>query len=395
MEELCVGRVYARTEKPMSRRRVVILYKYIPQYRVAFFKLLNEICRQHEIDLEIIYGTPGKIDALKGHSVQLEFATYVPNRIISIANVELIWQPILLRLRNADLVIVEQANKLLVNYFLIAGQLLGLRKFAFWGHGRNFQAANPNSLSEKIKRWLVRIPHWWFVYTEGAAKYVQAIGYPRDRVTVVYNAIDTKGLIEHRREIMPDEIAEVRAQHGITSQNVCIYVGSMYPLKRIDFLLSACTTIRSRVPDFHMIFIGAGSDDHLVKRFCADHSWATYLGGVFGREKVKYFMMAKLFLMPGLVGLAILDAFALGAPLVTTDVPHSPEIEYLENGRNGIMVTPAESVDDYASTVVRLLGDDDARMKLVANCADAAAIYTVENMARRFFEGMTRALATN
>ena len=88
-----------------------------------------------------------------------------------------------------------------MNYLLIAGQLLGLRRFAFWGHGRNFQAANPDSLSEKIKRWVVRIPHWWFVYTEGAAKYVQALGYPRDRVTVVYNAIDTKGLIEHRREM--------------------------------------------------------------------------------------------------------------------------------------------------------------------------------------------------
>jgi len=58
-------------------------------------------------------------------------------------------------------------------------------------------------------------------------------------------------------------------------------------------------------------------------------------------------------------------------------------------------VTPAESVEDYVSTVVRLLGDDGARMKLVGNCADAAAIYTVENMAHRFFEGITRALATN
>jgi glycosyltransferase involved in cell wall biosynthesis len=380
----------------MPRKRVVILYKYIPQYRVEFFRLLNETCRKHEIDLEIIYGTPGKIDALKGHSAELEFATLVPNRIVCIANVELIWQPILSRLRNADLVIVEQANKLLVNYVLVAGQLLGLHRFAFWGHGRDIQAANPNSLSERIKRWLVCVPHWWFVYTEGTAEYIQAVGFPRDRMTVVYNAIDTKSLIDYRRKITPDEIAEARVRHGITSQNVCIYVGSMYSQKRIDFLLRACALIRSRIPDFHMIFIGAGPDDHLVKRFCTDHPWATYLGGVFDREKVKYFMMSKLFLMPGLVGLAILDAFALGAPLITTDVPvHSPEIEYLQNGRNGVIVTPGQSVDDYASTVIRLLDDDVARIKLVANCAEAAAVYTVENMVHCFFEGMIRALAMN
>jgi L-malate glycosyltransferase len=379
----------------MTRKRVVILYKYIPQYRVAFFNLLNEICRESEIELEIIYGTPGKIDALKGHSANLEFATLVPNRIISVADIELIWQPILPRIRNADLVIVEQANKLLVNYLLIVRQLLGLHKFAFWGHGRDLQA-NPDSMSERVKRWLVRVPHWWFAYTEGTAKYIQDAGYPRDRTTVVYNAIDTKGLIDHREKITPEEIAEARAEHDISSQNVCIYVGSMYSQKRIDFLLNACEIIRSRIPDFHMIFIGAGPEDHLVKSFCANRPWATYLGSVFDREKVKYFMMAKLFLMPGLVGLAILDAFALGAPIVTTDVPaHSPEIEYLENGRNGIMVTPGKSAEAYASAVVRLLADEDARMKLVANCTDAAATYTVENMARRFFEGMTRALAVN
>jgi L-malate glycosyltransferase len=39
-------------------------------------------------------------------------------------------------------------------------------------------------------------------------------------------------------------------------------------------------------------------------------------------------------LMPGLVGLAVLDAFADGIPRVTTVIEyHSPEIEYLVPGR--------------------------------------------------------------
>src|SRR6516164_38847 len=135
-------RVGARTGKQMSRRRVVILYKYIPQYRVAFFTRLHEICRHRDVDLVIIHGDPGKADSLKGHSAKLDFATHVPNRFISVAGTELIWQPVLSHLGGADLVIVEQANKLLVNYALIAGQILGLRKFAFWGHGRDLQAAN-------------------------------------------------------------------------------------------------------------------------------------------------------------------------------------------------------------------------------------------------------------
>jgi glycosyltransferase involved in cell wall biosynthesis len=86
-----------------------------------------------------------------------------------------------------------------------------------------------------------------------------------------------------------------------------------------------------------MLFIGAGPDDYLVKRFCADHRWAPYLGPLFGREKVKYCITGQLLLMPGAVGLAILDAIAICTPIVTTNMPfHGPE--YLTSGSNGVMV---------------------------------------------------------
>jgi hypothetical protein len=46
---------------------------------------------------------------------------------------------------------------------------------------------------------------------------------------------------------------------------------------------------------------------------------------------VPYFILSKLVLMPGLVGLAVLDASALEVPLVTTAVPyHTPELTTLK-----------------------------------------------------------------
>jgi hypothetical protein len=62
--------------------------------------------------------------------------------------------------------------------------------------------------------------------------------------------------------------------------------------------------------------------------------------------------------MPGLVGLTVLDCAAAGIPIVTTAYPyHSPEIEYLRAGGNGLIVDDSRSVGAYAEAVVSVLQD--------------------------------------
>jgi len=176
---------------------------------------------------------------------------------------------VLHEIRSADLVVVEQANKLLVNYLLILRQNLGQQKVAFWGHGKNYQAAEHHRLSEWLKKRMIALLHWWFAYTPGVARMIEASGFPAERITVLYNSIDTKSLRDARDNISSAELEAARLEIGINSDNVCIYVDGMYPEKRIQFLLESCVKIRERVPNFQMIFIGAGQDDYLVHRFSA------------------------------------------------------------------------------------------------------------------------------
>lgn len=69
-------------------------------------------------------------------------------------------------------------------------------------------------------------------------------------------------------------------------------------------------------------------------------------------------LLARVFLMPGLVGLAILDAGAAGLPLVTTDYPwHSPEIAYLDPGVNGLPIRLWRDPGAYVDAVAGLLAD--------------------------------------
>ena len=119
-------------------RRVAIVHKCLPQWRRRFFELLRDRLAQEAIHLQLIYGQPGAKDAAKKDTVDLEWAQRIQNRIVYFRGRELYWQPCLHLLRGADLVIVEQASKLLVNYVLQARYLLGGTRFAFWGHGKNF-----------------------------------------------------------------------------------------------------------------------------------------------------------------------------------------------------------------------------------------------------------------
>src|SRR6266496_1735412 len=124
--------------------KIAIIYKYIPQYRRRFFEILKERLSQMGIELILIYGQAGLVDSKKKDAVDLEWGTYIPSKIFTIAHHEFYWQPVLSAIKGVDLVIVEQANKLLVNNLLILQNIVGITKLAYWGHGRSFQAKPSN-----------------------------------------------------------------------------------------------------------------------------------------------------------------------------------------------------------------------------------------------------------
>jgi glycosyltransferase involved in cell wall biosynthesis len=107
---------------------------------------------------------------------------------------------------------------------------------------------------------------------------------------------------------------------------------------------------------------------------------------------VPYYKLADVFLMPGLVGLGILDAFAFEKPFVTTTYPyHSPEIEYLDNWNNGVMT--GNSLDEYVAGVVKVLTDEGVRRRIQAGCRSAVQKYTIEQMVTNYADGIHAALA--
>jgi glycosyltransferase involved in cell wall biosynthesis len=295
----------------------------------------------------------------------------------------------------ADLIIVPQEIKYLRLHLLLLATRFSQCKFAYWGHGKNFQAINSNSISERLKRFLSRHVDWWFAYNNLSAGIVRDLGFPSAKVTTVGNSIDTAALAKARADLSSDTIKATPVELGIQSQNVAVYTGGLYPNKRISFLLEAAEAIRDRVSDFELIIIGDGPDRDLAAKAASRNPWIHVVGAKNDSEKIPYWAMSKILLMPGGVGLVILDSFALGVPMVTTDTYlHGPEIDYLNDGHNGIMVACGDSSNTYAKVVVNLLRDQE-RLNQLRNGACASALHhDIETMVKNFSEGIVQALET-
>jgi glycosyltransferase involved in cell wall biosynthesis len=374
-------------------KKVIIIQKELKNYRIEFFNLLREKLLQHKVNLLVIYGQPETTELYKNDNTFLEWGLYKTSTIIKLGKKRLYWQPILRYIGNSDLVIVEQASKLLINYILFFYHLIKINRLAFWGHGKNLQEPTINRFSEFIKKIISRNVDWWFAYTSLSVDIVKELGFPSDRITNVQNAINTKELIQEYERLKKTDLENLRLRLGFKNNNICLFIGGMYPEKRIEFLINSLKIVKEKISNFEMIFIGAGVDDFLVKETEKRMPWIHYLGTKFGKEKVPYFMISKLLLIPGQVGLAILDSFALETPLVTTKTNvHAPEIGYLVNNYNGVMSENPNDVEVYAEIIVNLLTDRRKLKMLKEGCRFSRNKYSLENMVENFSSGILQAL---
>ncbi|WP_228893057.1 glycosyltransferase family 4 protein [Pseudoduganella aquatica] len=383
------GNAAAQTDgRYRSWPSVVIVERQLLNYRIGLYQQLRALLAERGIALTLLVGQGTPAEQMKRNEASLPWAVPIPTHYA--LRYRVCWQPYGRQARAADMVVVMHENKILYNLWLML--VARPSRLAFWGHGANLQSERPGGWKERFKRWTVGRADWWFAYTDMSARLIEAAGFPRERTTVVENAADTTEMMALCADIGELELARWRARLGLGGGPVGLYLGSLYHEKRLDFLLAAARRVRAALPGFELLIVGAGPDQAALQAAAASDRWIHFLGPLSGRDKCVALRLADVMLNPGLVGLGILDSFASGKPMLTTDCGlHSPEIAYLESGRNGIM-TPND-LDSYAAAAVAVLRNP-AQLAALSEAARASGgRYTVENMARRLCQGIEAALA--
>lgn len=373
-----------------KEKSVAIVQRVITHYRLSFYRQLSVMLAEKGIKLTVFAGHARSKEAFKDALDEIGCGIRVCNHHLY---GDIHWQALFGRLKDFDLVIVEQANSALLNYFLLFRRKLSgaLPLIAYWGHGATLSRSRVK-LRDGMKRLLTRQVDYWFAYTSLSKSLVMNAGFPEDRICVVNNSTDTADISAAYEACANTDRTSICNELGLYgAAPVLVYCGRLYENKALPFLIESCRIARERLPDLSLLVIGAGPLGEWLRGIADKEAWIKPVGAKYGKEKAHYLMVGDIFVLPSHVGLSILDGFAAGLPVAVSRFNnHGPEIAYLQDGVNGVLTEATP--DAYAAVLVRLAKDEVLRKNMGAAAKKIAAQYSVQGMAKNFSEGVERAL---
>ncbi len=132
-------------------------------------------------------------------------------------------------------------------------------------------------------------------------------------------------------------------------------VGRLIEKKGFDDLIRACARLRDRDIDFRCDIVGSGSDEAALKALIDEldlQDIARLTGPMPREELIKLYPRASVFVAPCVIGAdgnrdglptVLIEAMALGVPVVSTPVTGIPEI--VRHGETGRLVAPNNPVE--------------------------------------------------
>jgi glycosyltransferase involved in cell wall biosynthesis len=236
-----------------------------------------------------------------------------------------------------------------------------------------------------LRRWAARI----VIVSEGAVPATaRNFGVPLDRTVVLPNAVENSSVYLPTGFDRARKRSELGASRG--ERLVCT-VGRLEPSKGQRFLLHALAELRSRErePRVRLVLVGAGPDRDDLRRLAEGVGLADCVALLGARDDVAEVVAASdLFVLPSLnegLSQALLEAMALGTPVVATEVGGTPDV--LEPGRTGWCVPPAQPVA-LAEAIQQALGNP----RDAAACADAARAHVAQKFNHELHLARLRAL---
>ncbi len=232
-------------------------------------------------------------------------------------------------------------------------------------------------------RLLVPVTHHFVAVSQAARTYLQQVErVPASKISVIPNAIEPPPAVS-------DAVVQTLRIQWADDEGRGPLVGTiarLEPQKGLDTLLQALSELRRQIPNVRCIIVGEGRLRADLESLARSLEVADIVRFVGTRRDVPAILAAlDVFVLPSRfegLSLALLEAMAVGCPVVATSV--SGSVEVVKDGETGLLVPPEEP--GALSAAIHRLLKDRRLARDVANRArqHVLAHYTIDAVARQY-----------
>lgn len=337
-----------------TTKRVLIVQPYVPTYRVPLFEALDREFREHGVSMKVAAPAARGSQAQRGDAARAH-PWMVPTtaRHAEILGVGFDYYGSRRLAHAADLTVAPAAATCL-DFLHAAAPQRRPRPWIAWGHIASY-VKKPNRIDQGIEKVLLRRASAVFAYTESGARQALDWGVDPQRVVSLNNTVDTSGLVSAVAAITDQEVDHFLTALGWEGCEVFGFLGALDDSKGIPFLVELLDHLRTSRPHVRFLVGGRGDSQELLAP-AVERGQVKLLGYAGDGEKALMGIVCRALVFTGRVGLAAVEAIALGLPVVTSrEFDHAPEIDYLVEGRDVVYARPtAQGFDEALASVATL-----------------------------------------
>ena len=234
----------------------------------------------------------------------------------------------------------------------------------------HFETEKYRSLKTYLTKKAYRNAEAMIVVSQGEKKdLIDNFKMPEERIHVVYNPVNSEMISKMSSEEINLKI----------NKPVIVTAGRLVYQKGFDILLRAFRKARNII-ESKLLILGAGEKEKELMSLCTSlklQEDVMFLG--FQENPFKFMKEASVFCLASRyegLGNVILEAMALGVPVIATDCRSGPG-EILGEGKYGILV-PVENPDAIAEAIIKVLSDSQLRERLADLSLKRAEDFSVE-----------------
>jgi glycosyltransferase involved in cell wall biosynthesis len=337
--------------------RVVFVQRFMLHYRVDLYERIND---DKSIDLTLLHGRGVMNSKFVNYEgpVSFKHKELKTIQLKTESKLVLLFPGLFFQLirLSPDIIIAEGESNMLNNIAIYFYSVLFNRKIAWWGLG--LIPGWTESVFQKMYRpfmlLFLRRASAIIGYSEYSREYYSRFA-DINKIVVAYNCLDNEK-IDNEIEASRESARKLKKELQLENKYVILFVGAFTSPKRIDKLIKAFYAIKADHPESVLMIVGDGrirdEFESLVKSL--DLKDVIFAGKVIEGVS-KYFLVADLFVLPGLGGLSIHHAMIHGLPVISASADGT-ERDLVKENQNGFLLK-TDTVEELTELLRRFLND--------------------------------------